>query len=277
MANPSVTVRSESGDPVQLSDLRPVACEPLARIGGRNDGGYVVPLDAVTAAKALLSFGLSHDWTFERDFKRRNAGAIVHCYDHTVGFLTALAYSAGQLLRAIVRLDAGHLRKAFTWADYLLFFRADRIHFKQRLWRDRDGISVTIDDAFGRLPKGTPTRGTPTFVKMDIEGSEYRVLDDLLRHAPDIMALVIEFHDVDIAAGLFNSSIERIKRDFHIVHIHGNNLGGVAPFHFPIAPEITFLNKRFFSSVPPPSARKYPVPELDSPNYPSFPDFVFEF
>jgi len=195
MANPSVTVRSESGDPVQLSDLRPVACEPLARIGGRNDGGYVVPLDAVTAAKALLSFGLSHDWPFERDFKRRNAGAIVHCYDHTVGFLTALAYSAGQLLRAIVRLDAGHLRKAFTWADYLLFFRADRIHFKQRLWRDRDGISVTIDDAFGRLPRGTPTKGTPTFVKMDIEGHEPQALEGFSRligrHHP---VLLVEFN-----------------------------------------------------------------------------------
>jgi len=272
MANPIVTLRSESGDPVQLSDLRPVACEPLARIGGRNDGGYVVPLEAVTAAKALLSFGLSHDWTFERDFKRRNPGAIIHCYDHTVNFLTALAYSAGQLLRAIVRLDPGHLRKAFTWVDYLRFFRADRIHFRQRLWRDRENNSVTIDDAFDRLPKGTPA-----FVKMDIEGSEYRVLDDLLRHAPDIVALAIEFHDVDIAAGLFNSFVERIKRDFHIVHIHGNNLGGVAPFHFPIAPEITFLNKRFFSSDPLPSERTYPDPELDRPNYPGFPDFVFEF
>jgi hypothetical protein len=272
MANPVVSVRSESGNPVQLSDLRPVACEPLARLGGKNDGGYVVPLDAVEAAKALLSFGLSHNWTFERDFKRRNPAALVHCYDHTVSLLTALAYAAGQLLRAIVRLDAGHLRKAFTWVDYLHFFRADRVHFKQRLWRDRQGNSVTVDDAFDRLPKGTPT-----FVKMDIEGSEYRVLDDLLRHAPDIVALAIEFHDVDIATGLFSSFVERIKRDFHIVHIHGNNLGGVAPFHFPIAPEITFLNKRFFNSAPRPSERTYPDPELDCPNHPGFPDFVFEF
>jgi hypothetical protein len=272
MTKSYLTVRSEAGDPIQLSDFHPVACETLIRIGSPNDGGYVVPLDAVKAAGALLSFGLAHNWTFEWDFKKHNSAAIVHCYDHTVSFRTVLAYSFGQLLRAIVRLNAPHLRKAFAWIDYPLFFRADKVHFRQRIWRDRQDNSVTVDDAFARLPKAIPT-----FVKVDIEGSEYRILDDLLRHSPDIVALAIEFHDVDIVTELFNSFIEKIKRDFYIVHIHGNNMGGLAPFHFPIAPEVTFLNKRFLASTPSLSGRKYPIPELDRPNYPSLPDFAFEF
>jgi hypothetical protein len=272
MTRSYVTVRSEAGDRLQLSDYRPVASERLTRIGSSNDGGYVVPLDAVKTSGALLSFGLAHDWTFERDFKKHNPGAIVHCYDHTVSFPTVLAYSFGQLLRAVARLDAGHLRKAFAWIDYPLFFRTDRTHFRQRVWRDRQDNSVTVDDAFARLPEAIAT-----FVKVDIEGSEYRILDDLLRHSPDITALAIEFHDVDIAPELFNSFVEKIKRDFYIVHIHGNNLGGLAPFHFPIAPEITFLNKRFFGSAPSLSNRKYPIPELDRPNYPGLPDFALEF
>lgn len=265
-------IKPEIGDPIQLSDLRPVACESLARVGNRNDGGYVVPVEAVTTADALLSFGLSHNWTFERDFKNRNPGAIVHCYDHTVSLRTTLLYSLGQLVRFIVRFKGHYLRRACTWIDYLLFFQSDKVHFRQRIWRDRQDNSVTIDDAFGRLPANCQT-----FVKMDIEGSEYRVLDDLLGHSGSIVALAVEFHDVDIVAGLFNSLIKKIKRDFFIVHIHGNNLGGVTPFSFPIAPEITFLNKRFFKSDPPPSDRKYPVPGLDRPNYPELPEFAFEF
>jgi len=146
------------------------------------------------------------------------------------------------------------------------------VHYRQRIWRDRESNSVTIDDVFARLPQGTRA-----FVKMDIEGSEYRVLDDLIRHASDIVALAIEFHDVDILHDSFNSFIEKLKRDFHIVHIHGNNLGGLTPFHFPMAPEITFLNKSFFDAPPPLSQRKYPIPELDRPNYPGLPDFAFEF
>jgi hypothetical protein len=271
-AHSYIEVRSEIGDPIQLSNFHPVACEQLARLGSANDGGYVVPLGAVTAAGALLSFGLSHNWTFERDFKTHNPNVAVHCYDHTVSLLTAFGYSIGQLLRFVLLFRTSALRRAFTWIDYLLFFRADKIHFRQRIWRDNENNSATIDDAFRRLPAACPV-----FVKMDIEGSEYDVLDDLLRHSRDIVAMAIEFHDVDRLAGRFNSSIENIKRDFYIVHIHGNNMGGMTPSHFPNAPEMTFFNKRFFHSAPPPSRLKYPVPGLDRPNHPGLPDFAFEF
>jgi len=260
------------GGPIRLSDFHPVACGSLARIGSTNDGGYVVPLDAVRAANALLSFGLSHNWTFERDFKRYNADAAIHCYDHTISLRTALQYSIGQLLRFVLLFRASALRRAFTWIDYIIFFRADRIHFKQRIWHDNQNNSATIEDVFRRL-----RAECPVFVKMDIEGSEYSVLDDLLRHSNNIVSMAIEFHDVDIASGLFNSLVEKIKRDFHIVHIHGNNMGGMARFNFPIAPEITFLNKRFFDSTPSLSRLEYPVPGLDHPNYPRLPDFTFEF
>jgi len=270
--NSYVKVKSEVGGPIQLSDFHPVACKSLARVGSANDGGYIVPLDAVRAASVLVSFGLSHDWTFERDFKSHNAHAIIHCYDHTVSFQTAFQYSIGQFLRFVLRLRASSLRKALTWIDYKLFFRSDVIHFKQRIWRDNQNGSATIEDVFSRLPGESPV-----FVKMDIEGGEYRVLDDLLRHSKNIVAMAIEFHDVDKASGLFNSFIDKIKRDFHIVHIHANNMGGISSFNFPIAPEITFLNKRFFDSAPLPSHLNYPVPELDRPNNPQLPEFTFEF
>jgi hypothetical protein len=265
-------VRPDIGEPIRLSNLHPVICESLTRIGSANDGGYVVPLKAVRAAKALVSFGLSHDWTFEREFKKRNADAIIHCYDHTVSLWTAFQYSIGQLLRFILLFRTSALRKTLTWIDYIRFFRADGTHFKQRLWHNNENHSATIEDVFSRLPAEWQV-----FVKMDIEGSEYGVLDDLLRHSKDIVAMVIEFHDTDSLSNLFNSFVEKIKRDFFIVHIHANNMGGIAPFNFPISPEITFLSKRFFKSNPPPSRLKYPVPGLDRPNNPRLPDFSFEF
>ena len=263
---------TEFHHPIRLSDFHPVACESLARVGNRNDGGYVVPLDAVRAARALVSFGLSHDWTFESDFKRHNSDAVVHCYDHTVSVWTALRYSIGQLLRFVLLFRLSALRKAFTWIHYGMFFSSRGTHYKQRVWSDNQNNSATIEDVFNRLPIGYPV-----FVKMDIEGSEYYVLDDLLRYSSRIVAMAIEFHDVDTASELFTSLIEKVKGEFHIVHIHANNMGGIAPFNFPIAPEITFLNKCFFNSAPLPSHLKYPVPELDRPNNPRLPEFIFEF
>jgi hypothetical protein len=267
-----ITLRSEPGDAVQLADLHPVECSSLVRVGGTNDGGYVVPMEAVKAVGALLSFGLSHDWTFERDFERHNAKAPIHCYDHTVSALTTVPYSFGQLARFVVRRKTRYLRKTLAWLDYLAFFRGKNVHFRERIWRDDSDGSATIADAFGRLPAHCPV-----FVKMDIEGSEYRVVDDLLARAEAIVAMTIEFHAVDIAPGLFNETIAKIKRDFHIVHIHGNNMGGLAPFHFPVSPEITFLNKRFFNATPTPSRLAYPVAGLDRPNHPDLPEFGFEF
>lgn len=271
-SNAFIKVKSKIDGPLQLSDFRPVDCGQLTRLGGPYDGGYVVPLNAVTSADALLSLGLSHNWTFERDFKKRQPRAIVHCYDHTVSMRTAVEHSIGQLARFLVRLRAHYLRGAFTWLDYLTFFRGDRIHFRQRIWRDRENNSATINDAFDRLPAGCRA-----FVKVDIEGSEYRILDDLLRRSENIVALAIEFHEIDILHDVFSALIEKIKRDFYIVHFHANNMGGLAQFQFPMAPEITFLNKRFFGSVPPPSSRKYPDVELDRPNQPRWPDFELEF
>ncbi|MBV9564981.1 MAG: hypothetical protein JOY90_31720 [Bradyrhizobium sp.] len=268
----SILVRSEPGDAVQLSDFRPVTCGSLARVGGPYDGGYVVPLNAVTSADALLSLGLSHNWSFERDFRKHNPRAVIHCYDHTVSLRTAAAYSVGQLARFLARFTPHHLREALAWIDYLMFFRGDKVHFRQRIWHDRQNDSATIDDAFARLPASCQV-----FVKIDIENSEYRVLDDLLRRADCIVALAIEFHDVDIWPERFTSLVEKIKRDFYIVHFHANNMGGLAPFHFPIAPEITFLNKRFFDTVPAPSRLQYPDPELDRPNLPRWPDYQLEF
>jgi hypothetical protein len=272
VSSTSVKVKTEAGDPIQLSDFRPVTCESLARLGSPNDGGYVVPLYAVAASNALVSFGLSHDWRFERDFRKHNPGATIHCYDPTVSLLTAVQFSLGQLLRFLLRFRMRYLVRTVAWIDYMLFFRANVVHYKQRVWHDRQGNSATVDDAFARLPAGSQV-----FAKVDIEGSEYRILDDLLRHSRSITSLAIEFHDVDIVTGLFNSLIEKIKRDFYIVHIHANNMGGMAPFHFPIAPEITLLNKRFFNSIPSPSRLQYPVSGLDHPNHPEFPDFSFEF
>jgi hypothetical protein len=270
--NPYIKISTEIGSPIRLSDLRPVACGTLARVGNANDGGYIVPLDAVMAARALLAFGLSHDWSFERDFKNRNPDAILHCYDHTVSLWTSIQFSIGQLLRFAVLFRTAALRKIFTWIDYSRFFQAGAVHFRQRIWSDRQDNSATIEDVFSRLPAGCPA-----FVKMDIEGSEYRVLDDLLRRTQDIVAMVIEFHDVDTDPDQFTSFVRKIKHDFHIVHIHANNMGGIAPFNFPKVLEITFLNKRSFDTAPSPSLLKYPIPGLDRPNNPRLPEFSFEF
>ena len=58
-------------------------------------------------------------------------------------------------------------------------------------------------------------------MKIDIEGSEYRLLDHLISHQDRLVGLVIEFHDCDLQLSRIKSFIEQFQ--LHVIHIHANN------------------------------------------------------
>ena len=59
------------------------------------------------------------------------------------------------------------------------------------------------------------------FFKIDIEGSEYRILSQLIKHSSHISGLVIEFHDCDLNLDKIINFVENFE--LQIVHIHVNN------------------------------------------------------
>lgn len=259
-------------NPIDVEALRPIACGNLVRLGSPNDGGYVVPLAAIEGAGALVSFGLRFDWNFEREFRRLNPTAVIHCYDHTVSERGALFFSATETLRFLTNFRPDTLRGAKTWLDYRGFFRGDVKHFRQRVWRDRNRNSVTVTDALGRV-----SSRVPIFLKIDIEGSEYRIMDDVVANARAIGGLAIEFHDLDVYPERFNEAVAALRQHFHVVHVHANNYADLSSFGFPGAIELTFLNKALVAQDPVISAQRYPVPGLDQPNDPATPDYEFHF
>lgn len=260
-----------AANPIDVEALRPVACGTMIRLGSPNDGGYVVPLDAVKNAKALVSFGLRFDWNFERDFHRLNPGASIDCYDHTVSSRGALFFSLTEAVRFLTNFRPATLRGARTWLDYRRFFRGNIRHFQQRVWRDRNRNSVTVADALVRV------KDRPVFLKIDIEGSEYRIMDDVLANADAIAAIAIEFHDLDVHPEQFNRAVAAVRERFHVVHVHANNYADLSPFGFPGAIELTLLNKSLLTQEPVISAQRYPIAGLDQPNDPATPDFEFRF
>jgi hypothetical protein len=59
------------------------------------------------------------------------------------------------------------------------------------------------------------------FLKIDLEGSEYRILDDILMHQDKISGLVIEFHNVDLHKDLISNFIKKFS--LSLSHMHGQN------------------------------------------------------
>lgn len=259
--------------PASLSYLRPHIVPDLARYGNAKDGGYVLPASALGRVDAVLSFGLSTDWSLEEELCRANDALIVHVYDHSVG---AKTYRRS-LKNAAVKFLAGktplaELRQRYsTVADYQRFFTGKRTHFRERVFNRRDHANdATIDMIFDRI--GTAAH---IFLKMDIEGAEYRVVPQILAHAERIDLMTVEFHDTDPLRSVFEAQVKDALEHFHIVHLHGNNIAGRALDGLPECLEITFLNQRF-----PTIGRlrdRLPLEGLDFPNDPKAPDVEIRF
>jgi hypothetical protein len=259
--------------PSNLIFLAPLESEGLARVGSpHTDGGYVVPDAAVRESDALISFGVGTHWSFESHFNQLNPTAEIHAYDHTVGEPRFRRdYQRGLVKFLLVRTSLADLRKRWhIWRSYRAFFPSRATHFQEEIHhRGTKSTYASIDKVFAR------TRSQRIFLKIDIEGCEYSIIDDVLRYADRITCIAIEFHDTEALRDTFCSAVKRWQRAFHIVHLHGTNLNHVAPDGLPNCVEMTFA-----PGVMPPSAKlrtSLPLAGLDSPNNPKQPDRKIRF
>lgn len=250
----------------------------MRRLGSAHDGGYVVPALAILRAKRLLSFGVATNWDFERDARALNPGLAIDAFDPVVGprrFAEIAARSAVSVpLRfaaANPRGAAASFRRLRTAIDYFRFFSGRATHTRKRVWYNRDRDSAAIGDILA----ATRTRGDgPLFAKIDIEGSEYRILPWILDDPDLFTGLVIEFHDTDICAALFNAQLRRLRERFKVVHVHGNNYGDLAVDRsLPLSLEISFVHRALPTEPPAPLAGGSRAAGLDAPNDPRRPDY----
>lgn len=113
------------------------------------------------------------------------------------------------------------------------------------------------------------------FIKMDIEGHEREWLLSLTPEMlQNIKQLVIEFHGIEISEKAMS-----ILKDTHtLVHVHGNNYGGITEFDgllFPNVFECTYIRNSDYSYI---CHNRIPLPcILDQPNNKTKPDIDLNF
>ena len=266
---------------IQLNSLRPIEVNNLVRIGRVNDGGYVVPKTIFKLCDGLLSFGVNKDWTFEKDFSKRNPNANIHCYDHSVNFLSLIIFTLKSLILSLVRLllfDKKRFVKEcygiLTIPDYYNFFRGNKIYFKKKIDTKTEKNCITIEDTF----KAISSSSKNIFLKMDIETSEYDILKSLIDSKLNFVGLAVEFHKIDEFSEDFNYLIKKLLNKYHIVHIHGNNYGKlIKQNNFPSIVEITFMNKKYIEGPILQSSKNYPIIGLDQANRSSKSDYKLKF
>src|SRR5574338_47002 len=247
--------------PRELDLLAPTIVDDLVRVGNRNDGGYVVPAKTISMVDTLVSMGINDDWQFEEDMLRRKQGLKLHAYDHTISkriFLRNAALSAVNVI--LLRARVAELRRrARLYNGYRKFFVGQAVHFQQRVHDPRHlAMDVDIDGVFERI------RSDRIFLKVDIEGSEYRIVSPLLRYHARIVCMAIECHDTDPRRLVFLSAVRAIQEHFELVHLHGNNYEPVGSDGLPEALELTFLRRDLCRGLG--KRTSLPVPLLDQPN-----------
>ena len=256
-------------------ELKPIFVEneDLIRLGSIDDGGYVVPINTVKSSNSLISFGISDNWDFERDFLKRSS-ANVFAYDNSVNTNFWISKFKKDLIKFLKLkiFKPKKLYKMFQYIDFLIFFKLNK---KNKFFLEKIGNSVDCL-SLNQIIKDHFFNEESLFLKIDIEGFEYEILDDIINHKNKIQGIVIEFHEVTKNLNKIKDFIEKLNPELYLVHLHGNNYSIKDKDQFPQAIELTF-SKNKLHSIDKKNNKVYPLANLDYPNSKRSPDIKITF
>jgi hypothetical protein len=225
-----------------IKRLHPVTTDKeLIRIGGKGDGGYLVPDDL---------------------------DGVVACFSPGVGAL--VSFEAALVSRGIPCYLADASVDGPAIADTLIHFE------KKFLGVVNDNTTMTLD----AWVKTCVPPGGDLILQMDIEGAEWPVLlnvsDEVLKR---FRIVVVELHSLDrlidkIGFELMFAALDRVLRQFHVVHIHPNNVPWplrARGLTIPRILEVTFLRQD--RAQPTGYAKRFPH-ALDHKIVPDLPELV---
>ena len=92
-----------------------------------------------------------------------------------------------------------------------------------------------------------------------------------------IHLIVIEFHFLDKKRFSFKKVLKELKKNFDIIHIHGNNYTSFCNDGLPITLEMTLRNKKIYPLPQKNLVKKFPIKKLDYPNFKDKKDLQFHY
>lgn len=234
-----VSKLSSSADVRHIVELlKPMDCGiELIRVGGDNDGGYLLPND-MAGIDYCFSAGVGGIASFELDCLGRGIPSFLA--DYSVN-------------GPPIELEGCEFTKKFIGAV-------------------NNDQFMTLDQWVARCPRGE--RDSELILQMDIEGAEY---ESLLATTNETLTkfriMVVEFHHLESLRDqgfcrVVLSILEKIRGNFEVVHIHPNNSRRtrcISGMNIPEVFEATFLRRDRVRSLKPVTHLPHP---LDQPNQP---------
>lgn len=199
--------------------------------GKKGDGSYILPQELITNDERtiLLSFGISNDISFEKDFNREYPNIKIFAFDPTIN---CLPENNSKIEFYKVGLAGSENKR-----KYLL----------------------TIEQIFEKFKLNYSSN---YIFKIDIEGWEWEFLKKLEKVQFDMSILTIELHFLPLTSKQETlllpikfyrkyKILQKIKESYYIYHVHANNYQYInfKKFKFPTYIELTLINKNLFLST----------------------------
>lgn len=184
----------------------------LLRVGSKHDGGYLIEKNSLYTSDFLLSFGISTNWIFEEQFLKKQKVPLI-AFDGSINE----NFWKSKKKEALKKLKYFSINK---YIEYLITKNKFNSFFNQKNFIPKY-ISKSLDNSIPFNMAIKLAKGTKIFLKIDIEGSEYELLNELIENQNLIAGLAIEFHSFHINEQIIIDFINEFS--LKIVHVHINN------------------------------------------------------
>ena len=206
--------------------------------------------------------------------KKKNS-KIIQLYDYTVNNILFLKIIAKYFRRLITfRTTINNFTYSISnYINFLKFINKKNVILnKYRVVKKiRNHNDINLKKIFQKI------HNNKNLLKIDIEGSEYEIIDDIISHSSKIKMLIVEFHWINKKKKLFVKSIKKLKNKFDIIHLHANNYRSLKNNEdiFDVI-EITMVNKNT-NQFRKQFRVNFPIKKLDYECFPNHKKIIFSF
>jgi len=256
-----------------LREIRLFEYKELRRFGRKQDGGYVIPNDLFEQINSVISLGISFEWSFEMEIRKSFGDLKIYTFDYTTNVCKMVELFCREMARRMLgtRTLLSNVELLQLPKSYLKFLRLFH-HKKYRISTlKQSSRDFSLLEAMDLLN----LTSHKSLLKVDIEGSEYEIINDVCSLSSSFIIIVMEFHNILKNEELFLSSLRSLQEHFMVVHVHANNFSVEKESMVPTAWEFTFVEKSYTKNLERLQGVSFPREGLDFPNDPDKPDFNF--
>lgn len=263
-----------------LNLIQPIRIEPKLRLGREFDGGYVLSKRLLEESQLLVSFGINNEWSFESDFFRSKDKNSLVMIDDQFGSKAIYLNIIKGFIASLYRIGNNQVKNSLknnlkllnSWLDFIKPNPFRVKYLKARIGKNLEKNEISLG---GIISKFRIKDKQNVLLKVDIEGSEYEIIEEIVFYNQYFSGVIIEFHELHSKSKLFKEKLELLKTKFLIEHVHFNNY---TPFNGIIsdAIELTFIHKIFYKDESL-FTDKLPLKGLDFACNAQIPDYEINF